>query len=156
MMVAHIEREGTAMKVEGILKAKGAAVETVRPDTSVVVAIHKLSSLGIGALVVSADGKGVDGIFAERDVVHGLARHGARLLDLVVSDAMSRTVPVCAPTDSITAVMAVMTRTRNRHMPVVSGGSLVGLVSIGDLVKNRLDEMELEASILREAYIVGR
>ncbi|MGH9156940.1 MAG: CBS domain-containing protein [Acidimicrobiales bacterium] len=144
------------MKVEGILKAKGSRVETILPEVSIMVAVHKLTSQGFGALVVSTDGKQVEGILSERDIARALARHGVRLVDRIVADVMSRTFPTCSPSDSITAVMAVMTRTRNRHVPVVEGGTLCGLVSIGDLVKSRLDEMELEASILREAYIVGR
>lgn len=143
------------MKIESILKAKGDKVETVRPETSAVMAIHKLSSLGIGALVVSADGEKIGGMISERDVVRAVAHHGARVVELPVTDIMSKTFPVCSPADPITAVMAVMTRTRNRHIPVVADGRLCGLVSIGDLVKNRLDEMELEANVLRDAYILG-
>lgn len=145
------------MKVDSILKAKGHRVETVQPDAPTVTAIHKLASLGVGALVVSPDGERVEGILGEREVVRALARHGVRLLDVPVSEVMSRGVPVCSPSDPITAVMAVMTRTRNRHVPVVTPeGKLCGLVSLGDVVKHRLDDMELEASILREAYIAGR
>lgn len=144
------------MQIERILKAKGSQVETISPDAAATIAIHKLASLGIGALVVSGDGERVDGIIAERDVVRAAARHGARFLELSAAEIMSRTFPVCSPTESITAVMAVMTRTRNRHVPVVIDGKLCGLISLGDLVKNRLDEMELEATILREAYIAGR
>lgn len=140
------------MKVESILKIKGRNVETVRPDTSAVVAIHKLTTLGIGAVVVSGDGERVDGLVSERDIVHGLNRHGARLLDLTVSDVMSRNVPVCAPDDSLQSVMAEMTRSRNRHLPVTTDGRLVGLVSIGDVVKHRLDDMQLETNVLRDSY----
>ncbi|MDQ3643123.1 MAG: CBS domain-containing protein [Actinomycetota bacterium] len=140
------------MKVESILKIKGRNVETVRPDTSAVVAIHKLTTLGIGAVVVSGDGERVDGMVSERDIVHGLNKHVARLLDLTVSDVMSRKVPVCAPEDSLQSVMAEMTRSRNRHLPVTTDGRLVGLVSIGDVVKHRLDDMQLETNVLRDSY----
>ena len=140
------------MKVESILKIKGRNVETVRPDTSAVVAIHKLTTLGIGAVVVSGDGERVDGMVSERDIVLGLNKHGARLLDLTVSDFMSRNVPMCAPEDSLQSVMAEMTRSRNRHLPVTTDGRLVGLVSIGDVVKHRLDDMQLETNVLRDSY----
>lgn len=140
------------MKVESILKIKGRDVETVRPDTSVVVAIHKLTTLRIGALVVSGDGERVEGVVSERDIVHGLNKHGARLLDLTVRDVMSRNAPVCAPEDSLQSVMAEMTKSRNRHLPVTTDGRLVGLVSIGDVVKHRLDDMQLETSVLRDSY----
>ena len=141
------------MKVEGILKGKGHEVQTVGPDTAVVLAVDRLSSMQIGALVVSGDGKRVDGVISERDVVRGLAHHGQRLLDMKVSEVMARHVPVCSPDDPIQEVMAQMTRTRNRHIPVVQGGQLYGLVSIGDLLKNRLEELELQTNVLRDSYI---
>lgn len=144
------------MKVEGILKIKGAEVQTIESDASLVMAVHRLSMMGIGALVVSDDGGGVDGILAEREVVRGLARHGAHLLDLRVRDAMARSVPVCSPHDSIRDVMAEMTRSRNRHLPVVDGGVLCGLISLGDIVKHRLEELELEAQVLRDVAIRHR
>lgn len=136
-----------------MLKAKGDHVETSRPDESLPVALHKLTSLRIGALVVSRDGRRVDGVLSERDVVRGLNRHGGRLLELTVERVMSKSVPTCGPEDSVIKVMAEMTRTRHRHMPVVEDGSLVGIVSIGDAVKSRLDELELEAAVLRDMWI---
>jgi CBS domain-containing protein len=144
------------MNVEHILDSKGRSVETVRPDATVDFALHRLTALGIGALVVSSDGVRLEGVLSERDVIRGLAKHGSRLLDLQVDAVMSRTAPVCSPLTSIKDAMAEMTRTRHRHVPVVQDGALRGLVSIGDVVKFRLDEMELEASILRDAYIAGR
>ena len=141
------------MKVEGILRAKGHAVETTRPDTTVALAIRRLTSMGIGALVVSTDGERVEGVISERDIVRGLNEHGAKLLDMQVADVMSRWVPVCSSHESLRHVMAEMTRSRQRHLPVVDEGKLRGLVSIGDVVKYRLDEMELETSVLRDLYI---
>ena len=141
------------MTVEAILKEKGRQVETVKPDTAVPLAVDRLSALRIGALVVSPEGSTVQGVFSEREVVRGLARHGQRLLDLRVSDVMSRHVPVCSPTDTVKDVMAQMTRTRNRHVPVVEAGRLCGLVSIGDLLKERLEELELQTNVLRDRYI---
>ena len=144
------------MKVEGILKAKGREVETIPPDATVPLVLHKLATLGIGALVVSGDGQEVLGTVSERDIVRGLNRHGERVLELTVADVMSRGGPVCTPADSLQHVMAEMTRTRHRHLPVLEGGRLCGLVSIGDVVKYRLDEMELEVNVLRNKYIAAR
>ena len=144
------------MRVDNILEKKGRRVETVRPDASVLLAVHKLIGNNIGALVVTADGMHVEGVLSERDVVRGLARRGAELPDATVTSVMSRGVPVCAPDDLLTAVMRQMTRTRNRHLPVVAEGRLCGIVSIGDVVKYRLEEVELEANVLRDAYLARR
>ena len=144
------------MKVESILKGKGRNVETVQPDASMVMVVHKLSTMGIGALVVSADGRRVDGIVNERDVVRGLNKHGAMLMGMQARDVMSRGTPLCSPDDTLRRVMEDMTRTRNRHVPVVDNGELCGLVSIGDVVKNLVEEVELEVGVLRDAYISGR
>ena len=144
------------MKVEGILKAKGREVETVPPDASVRLVLHKLSTLGIGALVVSDDRQEVLGTVSERDIVRALNRHGERILELGVADVMSRGGPVCTPDQSLLELMADMTRSRHRHVPVVEGGRLCGIVSIGDVVKHRLEEMELEVNVLRERYIASR
>ena len=145
------------MKVEAILKAKGQRVETTSPETNLRLVVHKLSSLGIGALVVSADGRTIKGTISERDVVRGLEKHGRALLDLKASDVMSHNPPTCSRNDLLQTVMAVMTRTRHRHIPVVDeDGAVCGMVSIGDVVKYRLDEMELETNVLRDAYIAHR
>jgi len=144
------------MKVAAILKAKGASVSTTPPDTTLSTIAWELKSKGIGALVVSEDGTTVLGLISERDIVYGLAEHGARLPGLRVSQVMSRSAVTCTPEDSVTTVMALMTRYRVRHVPVVEGGKLCGIVSIGDVVKHRLDELEMEANIIREAYIARR
>lgn len=145
------------MQVSDILAKKGTRVVTVRSDISIATALQKLVLERIGALVVSDDGEHVDGILSERDIVRALAAEGAELLraDRRVADLMTRSVRVCAPSDSIKHVMDTMTRYRVRHLPVVEGGKLVGLVSIGDVVKNRLDELELEANVLRDAWIAS-
>ena len=144
------------MKVESILKSKGHDVQTVVSDLSLVLAVHQLSTKGIGALVVSDDGRGVHGLLSEREVVRGLAKPGAGLLDLRVRDVMARSVPVCSSQDTIRDAMAEMTRSRNRHLPVVDDGALAGLISIGDVVKHRLEELELEAMVLRDVAIRHR
>lgn len=142
------------MKVKEILKSKGTRVVTVRPHSTVDALAHRLRLEGIGAAVVSEDGDRVDGIVSERDIVRGLAEHGPRLLDLPVSNIMASSVVTCTPEDSVKEVMRRMTIRRVRHLPVVEGGKLAGIVSIGDVVKNRLDEIELEANVLRD-YIVA-
>ncbi len=141
------------MKVESILKRKGRQVNTIDPDSLVMVAIHRLVAENIGALVVSRDGERVDGVLSERDIVRGLMRHGGRLLEMNVGSVMSKGVPVCSPEDTLATVMTQMTLTRNRHLPVVDGGRLCGIVSIGDVVKDRVEELQLEASVLRDAYL---
>ena len=144
------------MNVESILKVKGREVETISPEALTVFAVHKLTTTGMGALVVSTDGERLEGVISERDLVRGLSRHGTRLLDMPVAEVMSRRVPVCSPDDSLSQVMAEMTRTRHRHLPVIRTGRLCGLVSIGDIVKHRLEDLELETSVLRDAYRAGR
>jgi CBS domain-containing protein len=143
------------MKVSSILKAKGAHVETTRPDTTVYTVVWELKLKGIGALVLSEDGKTVLGLISERDIVRGLTEHGSKLLTLPVSEVLTPPVVTCTPEESITAVMARMTNHRVRHLPVLDGGRLCGIVSIGDVVKYRLDELELEANILLENLMAG-
>src|SRR5271154_3606432 len=142
------------MNVEAILRGKGRAVATIRPDQTITAALAALRDRNIGALAVSEDGESVDGIISERDVVHGLADHGSELLSLKVAEVMTRHVTTCNPDDSVADLMAEMTTRRIRHLPVVHDGRLAGIVSIGDLVKNRLDEIENEARSLR-SFIAG-
>lgn len=144
------------MKVENILRSKGWAVETVPPEATMAHAIHRLTTAGIGALVVCDDDGRVLGTLSERDVVWALSRQGAEVLHLHVTDCMTRGGPVCAPDDSIQDAMAEMTRRRQRHLPVLRDGKLCGVISLGDVVKNRLDELELETNVLRDAYITRR
>jgi len=141
------------MNVASILKAKGESVATTLPDTTISTIVWELRSRGIGALVVSQDGTTFLGLISERDIVHGLTEHGAGLLGMRASQVMTKPVVTCGPEDSVTRVMAQMTRHRVRQIPVVEGGKLRGIVSIGDVVKHRVDELELEANVLREAYI---
>jgi CBS domain-containing protein len=144
------------VKVENILKAKGSRVETIKPEAPLVLVLHKFAASDIGALVVSADGDRILGVISERDIVRGLHKHGERLMHMQARELMSKGVPICSPEDTIRHVMGEMTRTRNRHLPVVSDGKLCGIVSLGDVVKHRLEEMELETNILRESYIARR
>ena len=142
------------MNVETILRNKGNRVATIRPEATVADAVGMLNRERIGALVVSEDGAGVDGILSERDIVMALADHGGDLLARPVSAIMTQNVITCEPSDSVGELMAEMTSRRIRHFPVMSDGRLCGIVSIGDLVKNRLDEVEFEASSLR-SFIAG-
>ena len=141
------------MSVEGILRAKGGNVVTIRPDATVGRLVDGLREARIGAMLVSEDGRTVLGIISERDVVRGLAERGARILDVPVAELMTRHVVSCTPQDTVKYVMAEMTKRRVRHLPVIADGVLAGIVSIGDVVKNRLEEMETETNVLREAYI---
>jgi CBS domain-containing protein len=147
---------GAPMNVDGILRVKGARVATIPPDATVASLVRGLRDERIGAMVVSRDGSRVEGIVSERDVVLGLAESGSRILERMVSEIMTTPVSTCAPSDPVKTVMETMTVRRIRHLPVVSDGRLVGIVSIGDVVKNRLDEMATETSVLREAYLAGR
>lgn len=143
------------MTVAAILKTKGTHVEIIRPDSTLRMAAWNLKVKGIGALVVSWDDERVLGILSERDIVRALTDHGPDVVRVPVSEVMTKTVKTCSPGDSITAVMARMTRDRIRHLPVIQDGRLAGIVSIGDVVKYRLDELELEANILRDTLIAG-
>lgn len=142
------------MNIEAILRNKGHDVATIRPDEPITAALTVLRERNIGALVVSENGETVDGIISERDVVHGLADRGADLLSLKLADVMTRNVVTCDPADTVDQLMAEMTNRRIRHFPVVRDGRLCGIVSIGDVVKSRLDEVEYEARSLR-SFIAG-
>ena len=144
------------MKVDAILKNKGGRVVTVQPDSSIAIVIRRMKLERIGAVVVSRDGETIAGILSERDIVHGLVEHGVGVLELKAADLMTREVLTCTREDSIQAIMARMTHSRIRHLPVVENGKLFGIVSIGDVVKNRLEEVELEANVLRDAYLAVR
>jgi CBS domain-containing protein len=143
------------MNVETILKSKGSSVITVAPTETVAHALSVLDAHHIGAVVVSADRARVVGILSERDIVRELARRGSALLDATVSEIMTRDVYVCEPDDTVAELMSQMTERRIRHLPVVVEGRLTGIVSIGDVVKNRLDEVESEKDALREYITRG-
>jgi len=144
------------MKVASILKSKGRRVVTMRPDSPIMSIIQRMRLERIGAIVISSDGERIDGMVSERDIVYGLAEQRGELLALKASDLMSRDVITCSPEDSIKQVMARMTYSRTRHVPVLEDSQLCGVVSIGDVVKNRLEEVEMEATVLRDAYIAVR
>ncbi len=142
------------MTVATILKTKGGDVVSARPGTMIADIARLLSEHRIGAVPV-VDGKGhLLGIVSERDVVRAVARSGAAALDTPVEDVMTRKVVVCSPGDSVFAIMGVMTDNRIRHLPVVVGGRLQGVISIGDVVKFRIAEVEFEAEEMKR-YIAG-
>ena len=145
------------MRVREILDAKGRGVVTVRPEASVSTVVHRLVLERIGALVVSEDGRHIAGVITESDIVRALAADGAAAAasGRRVAELMTRNVATCTPEDTVKRVMAEMTRRRVRHLPVVEDGGLAGIVSIGDVVKSRLEEVELEADVLRDAYIAA-
>lgn len=142
------------MTVATILKSKGDRVATTRPDSTVETVAHRLRIEGIGALVVSEDGRRVAGIISERDIVRALAEYGGDALTMPVSALMTAVVTTCVPETTVNQVMSHMTRERIRHLPVTVEGRLAGIVSIGDVVKHRLDEMETEVRTLRD-YITA-
>ena len=142
------------MRISDVLKHKGDRVVTVSPDETVASLIRMLDDHGIGAMVVSTDGRTVSGIVSERDVVRHLHSDGPALLDRAVSSIMTAEVHTCAPGDAVDDLMRVMTERRVRHIPVVVDGGLAGIVSIGDVVKHRINELTSERDHLT-AYISG-
>ncbi|HYM31285.1 MAG TPA: CBS domain-containing protein, partial [Candidatus Cybelea sp.] len=122
-------------------------------DTPLARVCQWLRAKDIGAVVVSADGRHLLGLLSERHVIEALAHHGATAMSLKAEDVMTRAVVTCGREDSVTRIMHVMTERRIRHIPVVEDGALVGIVSIGDVVKHRLDEADLETRVLRDTYL---
>ncbi len=142
------------MRIADVLRTKGAAVATITPETSVSGLLNELSLNNIGAMVVvSTDG--VVGIVSERDVVRKLHEHGVELLRLPVSQIMTTMVATCSPTDTVDHLTALMTTKRVRHIPVVENNRLVGIVSIGDIVKQRMEELESEQRALQDYITRG-
>lgn len=142
------------MSVQEILNTKGAKVVTVEPTALVSVAARRLRLEKIGALVVSRDGTTIEGILSERDIVYGLIDHGADVLDKRVSELMTHQPFTCSPQTGVKEAMRLMATKRIRHLPVLKDGRLAGIISIGDVMKNRLDELELEGHVLHD-YIVA-
>lgn len=141
------------MRIADVLRNKGSAVATVGPDATVAEMIGELSAHNVGALPV-VDGGRLIGIVSERDVVRRLHAGGADVLGARVADIMTTEVTTCTPGDDVTDLAAVMTSRRFRHLPVVVEGELTGIVSIGDLVKARIDLLESERAQL-QSYIAG-
>ena len=141
------------MTVKAILSRKGNNVITIEPTVTLSAAVNILAEHRIGAVVVAGADKQVAGILSERDIVRALAQRGPGALEEAVGQVMTRKVVSCTESDTVAALMERMTQGKFRHLPVVERGKLVGLVSIGDVVKHRLGEMEHESNALRE-YIL--
>lgn len=143
------------MLVQEVLKSKGGGgVVTVAPTASIAEAAKILSAKGIGTVVVAGDGAGPDGILSERDIVRELAKGGSGCLNDPVSRYMTRNVKTCTPQSSIEDVLQAMTKGRFRHMPILDNGSMVGLISLGDVVKAQLAHLAMEKDAL-EGMIMG-
>lgn len=144
------------MTVEKILNQKGTHASVVTPDAKIADVIATLESEEVGALVVSANGRTIDGIISERDIVRGLLQHGPGVLDHFVKDLMTEDVVTCTADDPVAGVMAMMDHHNIRHVPVIDENVLVGIVSIRDINKLRLDEVQFEANAMREYISYGR
>lgn len=145
------------MLVSSILARKGHFVATIRGDAPLAEASRALARHGIGALVVSDDDVTVQGIISERDLAHALSTHGSAAPLLDVRAVMTRDVTTCSPHDTCDHLMAVMTERRSRHLPVLDSQShLVGIISIGDVVRDRVDELQTETQVLHEYIQSGR
>ena len=143
------------MIIANILKVKGRTVATARTTDSVQEIANRLAQRKIGAIVIVGDGGAVTGIISERDLIRVIAQHGAKALQMNVTDVMTKEVVCCTEQTSVDEIMELMTRGRFRHLPVVEDGRLVGIVSIGDVVKHHIAEVELEVSAMRGYFATG-
>lgn len=142
------------MQVKDVLRAKGADVATIDPDATVTDLLDLLAERSVGAIVVAGDDGAVTGIVSERDVVRWLQREGAQLLAAPVGQIMTTDVQTCTPAHDVQDVLVLMTERRFRHLPVLDEGRLAGIVSIGDIVKSRIEALLSERNQL-ESYIAG-
>ena len=143
------------MTIESILRRKGTNVTTIAPEASIKRAADLLRAKSIGALVVTSE-NAVLGLISEREIVHAFSRYGETAGSMYVKDIMKYGVTAVSPDDSVNRVMNLMTHHRVRHMPVIRDGKLAGIVSIGDVVKHRLEDLELETNVLRDVYNAAR
>ena len=143
------------MYVESILRTKGDEVVAVAPSDTIAAATQILNEKGIGAVLVRDTSDEIIGIVSERDIVRGIARHKGSCLDMKVSDLMTSPVISCQPDDSVDKIMQLMTDRRIRHLPVMKDGDLLGIISIGDVVKRRISEIENETEALRQYISAG-
>ncbi len=143
------------MNVATILKQKGRNVLTSKPTETVLGVAKTLAEHGVGCIVLIADDNTVAGIISERDIVRSIAKDGEAVLHRPVAHCMTKEVITCRESDTINGLMSEMTTRRFRHLPVVEGGALVGIVSIGDVVKERIAEAEMEAAAMRDYIATG-
>lgn len=144
------------MRVADVLKGKGSEIKSIAPTATVRELSERLRVADVGAMIVSTGKGDIAGIVTERDIVRAFATHGSALESMPVSDVMTRRVVTCSPDDSISQIARTMTERRFRHLPVRDGERLVGIVSIGDVLKRRIDEVQLEANVLRDYAIAHR
>jgi CBS domain-containing protein len=140
------------MSIQDILHRNRAEIITIHPTETVRRAAERMRARNIAALVVKTGDEFI-GLISEREIVHAIAQQGEGALSLTVQGVMSRANVTIAPDDTVKRAMALMTNYRVRHLPVIAGGKLVGIVSIGDVVKHRLQDLEAESNVLRDAYI---
>lgn len=139
------------MSVATILQRKGTHVDTVSPEIPLAAVARRMVAQGVGSLVVQHEGSGrILGVLTERDLVRSVAEHGADSLEFPASRVLTQRLTRCAKDDSLRKVMSLMTERRVRHLPVIEGDAMLGIVSIGDVVKLRLEEIELEVGVLRD------
>ena len=143
------------MIVSHILKSKGGDVYTVSKETTITEVSRLLAAKKIGAIVIISKNRSVEGIVSERDIVRGLSNYGAKVLDMPVKDLMTKNVITRGVESQIDELRREMTRSRIRHLPILDDGKLVGLISIGDVVKNRVEELQAEGDMLREYISSG-
>ena len=143
------------MNISQILKSKGRAVATARPDSTISEIIAKLAQKRIGAIVIVGDSGEVVGILSERDVIRRLGERGSAALQETASQSMTAAVVSCQETSTLDELMEVMTQGRFRHVPVIEDGALVGIVSIGDIVKHHIAEVEMEVTAMRGYFATG-
>ncbi|WP_072377816.1 CBS domain-containing protein [Hyphomicrobium sp. NDB2Meth4] len=143
------------MNIGQILKAKGRAVATARPDVTLLEIANKLAQKKIGAIVIVGDRGDVVGIVSERDVIRKLGERGPEVLNEPVSQTMTSAVISCQESSTLDELMEIMTQGRFRHVPVIEDGALVGIVSIGDIVKNHIAEVEMEVTAMRGYFVTG-
>ncbi len=139
------------MKVSSVLKSKGSDVHTIRPEETIQTVLRAFKEKNIGALVASDNYVEVQGMISERDIILGFAEYGADFLTKTVAEVMQKAA-VCSPDDDLELVMSRMTTRRVRHLAVADDGLLCGIISIGDVVKKQLSDLELETNVLRDAY----
>ena len=144
------------MTIESILRRKGTNVTTITPEASIKRAADWLHAKNIGALVVVTSENAVLGLISEREIVHAFSRYGETAASMPVKEIMRHGVTTVSPGESVNRVINLMTHQRVRHMPVLRGGKLAGIVSIGDVVKHRLEDLELETNVLRDVYNAAR
>ncbi len=143
------------MNIGQILKAKGRAVATARPDVTLLEIANKLAQKKIGAIVIVGDRGDVVGIVSERDVIRKLGERGPEVLNEPVAQTMTSSVISCQESSTLDELMEIMTQGRFRHVPVIEDGALVGIVSIGDIVKNHIAEVEMEVTAMRDYFATG-